>query len=172
MDAEFGIGRKQNRKLQEEEQQEPLVDLTDPELQNAMQIFANMSPEEMEEAMQELQAMFGDDPDATAAIEEVMQEIPKMKSANDVQASLQDLIREDEIAVATSDALKLLQQDGSWDTIWERRDDILEAVLASGQIDPADAARFRASKDDWEAELVHIWNELQKQAGAAEQQEL
>lgn len=45
------------------------------------------------------------------------------------------------------------------------QDKILEAILASGKIDPVDAACFWSSKEEWEAEQ-HIYGKLQKQAAA------
>jgi len=75
------------------------------------------------------------------------------------------MIEEDEIAVATQEALKMLKS-GSFEMVWEKRDDILKAVIESGKIDAVDAARFQASPEAWESELKHIWSELMKQADA------
>jgi len=163
--AAFGFGKKKDGDTAASQHDEPLVDLEDPELLNAMEIFANMSPEEMEETMRELKEMLGDDPEALAAMEQVMQEIPKMK-ADHIQSSLKELIEEDEIAAATQDALEMLRS-GSFDAVFEKRNEILEAVIASGKIDAVDAARFQASPTAWEAELKHIWSELMKQANEA-----
>ena len=138
----------------------------DPELLAAMEIFAGMSPEEMEETMAELVEMLGDDPETLAAIKEVMKEIPKMKAA-DVQSSLQQMVSDDEVAAATAEALKMLQQ-ADWDTIWEKRDVILGAVIQSGKISAEDAAMFKTDNKAWENELRFIWNELQKQAAKEE----
>lgn len=142
------------------------MDLNDPQLIEAMQMFASMSPEEMEETMKELQEMLGDDPETMAMIKQVAEEIPKMR-ASGIQSSLKDMIAEDEVQAATNDALKMLEDnDNAWETIWEQRDQILKAVLASGQITPMDAARFESDPKEWEAELKHIWEELQKEAAA------
>lgn len=164
--AGFGV----NSKQKEEAGDAPLVDFDDPGLVEAMQMFASMSPDEMMETMGDLKKMLGDDPETLAAIEQVVAEIPKMKES-DVKKSLKEMVEEDEIATATRDALKLLRS-GAWDTIWDQRDQILEAVLASGKISPMDAARFRASPEEWEAELKHIWSELKKQAAAEDADEL
>lgn len=62
----------------------------------------------------------------------------------------------------------LRSTENVWETIWEQRDAILEAVIASGQITAMDAARFRNDRNEWEAELKHIWTELQKEAATLE----
>ena len=145
---------------------EPLLDINDPRLMDAMEIFANMSPEEMEETMKELQGMLVDDPETIDAIQDVMKEIRSM-NANDIPNSLKDLVEEDEVRVAMKDALQILK-DGQWDTIWEHRNFIRDAVIDSGKISPEDAARFKTDQNAWEEELKFIWNELQKQAAAAD----
>lgn len=142
------------------------MDVNDPALIEAMQIFANMSPEEMVETMEELKEMLGDDPETLAAIEQVVAEIPKMK-AEDIQSNLKEMIAEDEVQAATNMALQMLQDnENAWETVWEKRDDILQAVLESGQVAPMDAVRFKADPKEWEAELKHIWEELQKTAAS------
>lgn len=135
------------------------MDLNDPELLQAMEIFANMSPDEMEEVLSELKVILGDDPEALEAMREVMEELPAMQAAN-IQQNLQKMIEQDEVAKATADALDLLRK-GEWESIWDRRQEILESVIASGKIDPEDAARFRSDPKEWEAELKHIWSQLQ-----------
>jgi len=140
--------------------------LNDPELLQAMEIFASMSPEEMEETMEEVKEMLGDDPATLAAIEQVKQQVTDMKSINH---SLADLIAKDEVAAATQDALELLGKADltTWETIWNRQSDILEAVIKSGQMSEDDAIRFKSSPEEWKEELTFIWNELQKQAAEA-----
>lgn len=165
-DAQFGVNRKQQEMVVEDHQ--PPLDLEDPGLLMAMEMFSKMSPEEMEETMMELKKMLGDDPETLAAIDDVMKEIPNMKDA-DIKSSLKDMISDDEIQAATNDALRLLRStENVWETIWEQRDAILEAVIASGQITAMDAARFRNDRNEWEAELKHIWTELQKEAATLE----
>lgn len=146
------------------------MDLDDPELLQAMEIFANMSPDEMEDVLKELQMVLGDDPEALEAMREVMEELPAMKAA-DIQRNLKNLVEQDEIAKATADALDLLRK-GEWNAIWARRQEILDAVISSGKIDPEDAARFRSDPSEWEAELKHIWGELQKLAAQEDSNEL
>jgi hypothetical protein len=158
--AKFGIGKKKKSDAQTESG-EP-IDFEDPALLAAMEIFAGMSPEEMEETMQELVGLLGDDAETLAAMKEVMDEIQNLE-ASDTQSSLKQMIADDEIAAATQDALKMLHKT-DWETIWERKDDILEAVIQSGQIEADDAALFKSDKEAWEKELKFIWSELQRQA--------
>jgi hypothetical protein len=136
--------------------------MNDPELIDVVQMFANMSPEEMVEAMKDLQEMLGDDPEMLAAIEQVMEEIPKMKP-EDIKSNLMEIIAEDEVQAATYTALQMLQDtENAWETVWEKRDEILKAVLESGEVAPMDAARFQADPKEWEATLKSIWEDLQK----------
>lgn len=147
--------------------QAPLIDLDDPELMNAMQIFANMNPEEMEATAKQLKEMLGDDPETLAAIDQVLAEIPKIKDGDgedSVKRSLKQMVADDEVAAATHEALKMLQHADAWEQIWEKRDLILDAVIASGQISDEDAIKFKADSGAWENELKFIWGELKKQA--------
>jgi hypothetical protein len=58
--AQFGVNRKQQEVVVEDQQ--PPLDLDDPGLLMAMEMFSKMSPEEVEETMMELKRMLGDDP--------------------------------------------------------------------------------------------------------------
>jgi len=174
-DAQFGLGKKKTEdsaaptvNADANNEDEPLDLERDPELLVAMEIFAAMNPEEMEETMEELKKMLGDDPETLEAIQHVMNELPKMKS-EDVQSSLNDMIADDEIAAATNDALKLLGHS-HWDQIWEQQDVILQAVIQSGQISEEDTALFTSDNAAWEKELRFIWNELQRQAAAVKEE--
>ena len=140
------------------------IDLNDPRLIEAMEMFGNMSPEEMKETMAELRAMLGDDPETIEAINQVMNEISTMDKSQ-IEGSLKDMVEQDEIRVAMKDALEMLK-DGQWDVIWEHRMLIRDAVIDSGKISPDDAAKFKTDDVAWEKELKFIWNELQKQANA------
>ncbi|CAB9518984.1 expressed unknown protein [Seminavis robusta] len=163
--AQFGVKDKDKAKDGNHNTKNQLDLENDPELLAAMEIFAGMSPEEMEETMKELTQMLGDDPETLSAIRDVMKEIPNLKTS-DIQSSLKEMVSEDEVAAATQDALKLLGKS-NWETIWEKQDLILEAVIQSGQLSANDAALYKSDKDAWEKELRFIWNELQKQAAAS-----
>jgi DUF438 domain-containing protein len=142
------------------------VDLDDPELIAAMEIFAGMSPQQMEDTMNELMGIIGDDPEALSAMQDILKELPNMKTA-DVQSSIEQMVADDEVAKATQDGLELLYAN-EWETIWEKRDLILDAVIQSGEISVEDAATFKSDKTAWEKELKFIWSELEKK-GAAQQ---
>lgn len=178
-DAQFGLGKMKKEKVAAvdynqvdvdvesvmNEMEDEGIEFDDPELLEAIEMFAGMSPEEMEETMQELIGMLGEDPETLAAIEEVMKEIPDMK-AGDIQSSLNQMVSENEVATATKDALRLLGTS-DWETIWEKQSLILDAVIQSGKMNAEDNALFKSDKVAWEKELRFIWNELQTQAASA-----
>jgi hypothetical protein len=165
--AQFGLGRDMKMKeavVNTMDQPEIGMDLEDPDLLAAIEMFSKMSPQEMEDTMNELKDILGDDPESLEAMQQVMSEITQL-SAMDIKSSLKDIIADDEIQAATDDALRILQStDQSWESIWEQRETILEAVLASEKLSPEDAIQFRNNPLEWEAELKHIWEELMKQA--------
>ena len=144
----------------------PLVDLDDPELIEAMEAFALMSPEEAEEAFAEVIEMLGedkDDPEMLEAIQEVMREMESMNSGADVKARLSSMTLEEEIAEATEMALEMIATS-EWEVIYNKREDILDSVIASGKISAEDAALYKSDAAAWEEELKYIWDELQNQA--------
>lgn len=144
----------------------PLVDLDDPELIEAMEAFALMSPEEAEEAFAEVIEMLGedkDDPEMLEAIQEVMREMESMNSGTDVKARLSSMTLEEEIAEATEMALEMISTS-EWEVIYNKREDILDSVIASGKISAEDAALYKSDASAWEEELKYIWDELQTQA--------
>ena len=145
--------------------EEPERISTDEAVLQAMEIFAGMSPEEMEDTIMELIQMLGDgDPETKAELEVLLNElIPQIKS----ESNLNQMVQDDELAVATNDALRMLK-GSNWDEIWAKQDVILEGVLASGHLTAEDAARFRTDEDAWKEELQFIWGQLQKQAAEAE----
>jgi len=147
------------------------IDFDDPELLAAMQMFLDMSQEEMEEVMKDLSAVLGDDPEALEAMEEVMKEIPNMKSTDEIQSILEGLQSEQAVKAATHNALDAIGK-AEWTTIWERQDLILEAVIQSGKISPEDAATFKTDNKAWEAELKMIWEELQAESSKESKHEL
>eukprot|EP00980_Cylindrotheca_fusiformis_P011386 scaffold2638_cov114-Cylindrotheca_fusiformis.AAC.14 len=146
----------------------------DEELVEALEIFQRMSPEEMEETVLELMKQMDDDPDGRAELESLLNDIlPELKlqqqqdqDQQQQQQNLKQMIEEDEIAVATQDALRLLS-GSSWEDLWAKQDIVLEGVLNSGQLTPEDAALFKSDKAAWKEQLKFIWDELQKQAAAA-----
>lgn len=178
-EAQFGLGKKRkaaaaasvtssdnnnvdlkdsNIGLLEEED----IDFDDPELLEAIEMLAGMSPEEMDETMKELLDMMGDDPETVAAIEGVFRDLPNMVE-KDIQSSLLKMMLNDGVAAATQDALQLVGAS-DWDTIWNKKDVILEAVIQSGKMSAEDAVLFKSDTAAWEKELRFIWHELQTQA--------
>lgn len=125
-----------------------------------------MSPEEAEEAFAEVIEMLGedkDDPEMLEAIQEVMREMESMNSGTDVKARLSSMTLEEEIAEATEMALEMISTS-EWEVIYNKREDILDSVIASGKISAEDAALYKSDASAWEEELKYIWDELQTQA--------
>lgn len=169
--AQFGFGMKKKADSAAPSQQESDdVDLDDVELLEAINELAEMGLEERVSMMEELVGMLGDDPETLAAIEDVMNEIQFLK-AKDIKSKVEDIVSDDVVAAATQDALKLLGRS-NWETIWEKQDLILDAVIDSGEINAEDTALYKSEKKAWEKELRTIWNELQKQAADAGKDEL
>mmetsp|Transcript_16592 Transcript_16592/g.23389 ORF Transcript_16592/g.23389 Transcript_16592/m.23389 type:complete len:193 (-) Transcript_16592:39-617(-) len=141
--------------------------LDDPEMTEAIDMFANMSPEEMEETMQELMNMFGDDPETAAAIQDVMKEIGGM-DGQAVKQSMEEMMAEKQVAGAIGETLEMLANadEGMFKTILGEKDAILESVIESGSLSAEDIAKYRNDPSLWEAELKHIWLELKKQANS------
>ena len=127
-----------------------------------------MSPEEAEEAFAEVIEMLGedkDDPEMLEAIQEVMREMENMNSGADVKdRRLSSMTLEEEVAQATEMALEMISTTSEWDVIYDKREDILDSVIASGKISAKDAALYKSDASAWEKELKFIWNELQSQA--------
>ena len=145
----------------------------DPELQAAIQMFADMPPQEMMETIQELKEMFGDDPETMKEIEEIMEEISKM-DASGIEQNMKEIMDEEMVAMAMADTLELLQNadEHDWDRILEHKDAILEVVISSGAMSDEEIVLFRDDPDAWEEELMLIWDELKKQSEDAVNDEL
>ena len=134
-----------------------------------MEAFALMSPEEAQEAFAEVLEMLGedkDDPEMLEAIQEVMREMESMNTGDDVKYRLSSMTMEEEVAQATEVALEMISIS-EWDSIYNKREDILDSVIASGKMSAEDAALYKSDAAAWEKELKHIWEELQSQANDA-----
>ena len=134
-----------------------------------MEAFALMSPEEAQEAFAEVLEMLGedkDDPEMLEAIQEVMREMESMNTGDDVKYRLSSMTMEEEVAQATEVALEMISTS-EWDSIYNKREDILDSVIASGKMSAEDAALYKSDAAAWEKELKHIWEELQSQANDA-----
>lgn len=135
----------------------------------AMEAFALMSPEEAQEAFAEVLEMMGedkDDPEMLEAIQEVMREMENMNTGDDVKYRLSSMTMEEEVAQATEVALEMISTS-EWDVIYNKREDILDSVIASGKMSAEDAALYKSDAAAWEKELKYIWDELQSQANDA-----
>lgn len=138
---------------------EPVV-VDDKELLSAMEIFVGMSKEEREDTIRGLMERVGDDPVKRAEMEGLLKLLDKDNS----DSNLKEMVYEDEIAKAKAEARR--QLDGTdWKSFWAKQAEILETVLASGQLSPEDAARFKTDEDAWKTQLKIIWDDLQKQGG-------
>ena len=125
-----------------------------------------MSPEEAQEAFAEVLEMMGedkDDPEMLEAIQEVMREMESMNNGDDVKYRLSSMTMEEEVAQATKVALEMISTS-EWDVIYNKREDILDSVIASGKMSAEDAALYKSDAAAWEKELKYIWDELQRQA--------
>ena len=128
-----------------------------------------MSPEEAQEAFAEVLEMMGedkDDPEMLEAIQEVMREMENMNTGDDVKYRLSSMTMEEEVAQATEVALEMISTS-EWDVIYNKREDILDSVIASDKMSAEDAALYKSDAAAWEKELKHIWEELQSQANDA-----
>ena len=134
-----------------------------------MEAFALMSPEEAQEAFAEVLEMMGedkDDPEMLEAIQEVMREMENMNTGDDVKYRLSSMTMEEEVAQATEVALEMISTS-EWDVIYNKREDILDSVIASDKMSAEDAALYKSDAAAWEKELKYIWDELQSQANDA-----
>lgn len=141
------------------------VDLNDQELIEAMEEFALMSQEEMEEAFAEVIDMLGNDEEAIDAMREVISKLRNMNT--DVESNYETIVLGDEFVKATKASLAALAKS-EWSAVHEKSDEILESIIESGKVSAEDAAVFINDSDAWEQELREIWDELQKQAKLSE----
>ena len=137
----------------------------DPELYEAMQMFAGMTPEERMETMEELKVVLGDDPDLLKELDTIMEEIANMDPM-EMDQSLQDLQSD-----VVNDALDLLAKadENDWDKVVANQQAILEAVIQNGGMSEEEANMFRNDPDAWQEELRLIFEEL-KQLGLEHEQ--
>lgn len=131
--------------------------VNDLELLNAMELFMGMSADEREDTIQGLLKAVGEDPTKKAEMETLIQMLPQL----DDTSTLQQMIQDDTMAKAKRTARQ--QLDGTdWESFWAMQEQILEATLASGQISPKDAARFKTDEEAWKDQLRIIFDDLQQ----------
>lgn len=179
--AQFGVGKKKPQQQEVQDLQDILnhddsinsnglgLDMNDPELLEAIQMFADMSPEEMMETMEELKEMFSNDPETLREIEEVILELSKL-DANDIEQQLRELLEEEDAAKSMAETMEFLQNadESDWNRILENKDAILQAVIATGAISEEEIAEYQTNPGAWERELLSIWEELKMHAADAE----
>mmetsp|Transcript_4638 Transcript_4638/g.12950 ORF Transcript_4638/g.12950 Transcript_4638/m.12950 type:complete len:197 (-) Transcript_4638:2514-3104(-) len=151
----------------------------DPELAEAMEIFAYMSNAERTEAMQELKELIGadatNDPEAMKLFEQLFNEVGKMKEVNGdgTSSSLQELVAEDERVARVEDVMHALRQAGpaEFETkVLARKEAILEAIVEAGQMTDEQAQIYRNDGAAWQDMLTAIWKDLQGQVRPDDQE--
>jgi len=161
IDAQFGI----NKNADASNDNNMDIINADQELDEAIQMFASMSPEEMMETMEELREMFGNDPETMKEVEEIMKEIAELEPA-EMEERFKELVDEEMAVKAMDDTMDMLKNadEGDWNNILEKKEQILEVVIQSGVMDAEEVRLFRTDPDAWEEELKIIWEELKNQA--------
>lgn len=164
--AQFGLNNNKDNidPIKNDIQDGKYLDHDDPELMEAMQMFADMSPEEMRDTLGDLMAMFPDDPEMIAELEEAMAEISGMDK-DEINKSMEEIMDEEMAAKAMADTLQMLKEadESALVKILERKDLILDSVIATGVMSEEEIELFKADPSLWEAELIAIWEELKKQ---------
>lgn len=146
---------------------ETIPEVNDQDLQDAMEIFIRMSKEEREETIKNLMAAVENDPHGKKEMETLIKMLPEMNE----DGNLKFMVQEDEIQKAKQAAQQQLHGQ-TWESFWSMQAQILESTLASGQISPQDAARFKTDEDAWKAQMRVIWDDLQVQKQTQPGQEL
>lgn len=143
----------------------PDASVEDAELDQAIQMFASMSPEEMQETIAEMTELLGDDPESIETLNEIMLEISKM-DATDAADRLNELVQEEDVALAMADMTELLQNvdENTWEKILSKKDLILESLITNESLSQEDIDLFKGNPKAWEDELKAIWGELQNEA--------
>mmetsp|Transcript_9372 Transcript_9372/g.15285 ORF Transcript_9372/g.15285 Transcript_9372/m.15285 type:complete len:237 (+) Transcript_9372:179-889(+) len=130
----------------------------------------NMSEDEMEILFSEVIDRLGDDnPERVEAVEAVREIIGTLKSfhGSDESAPLMESIAmspEREIAEATGIAPDMIPESDDWESIHNKRDGILNSLIATGTVSAEDAALYKSDDGAWEKELRLIWDGLKNLA--------
>ena len=142
-----------------------MSNVSDLELAEAFQMLAEMSPDEMQETMEELKSLMGDDPEAIAEIEAVMNELSQM-SPEELAMTMEELMEEEADAYSIQETMDMLANadDDMWEEIIETKDILLEHIFTAGGFTEEEYQTFKESPEDWEKELRGIWDELRQEA--------
>ena len=173
--AQFGIKKKTKKPNGGGVHYEDVVDFeNDPELQAAIQQFADMSPEEMIETINELKESLGDsDPETMKELDSILEDLSRL-DAKELEDSLYSIMEEEAVAKAMGETLELLSQSGeeAWEKIIANKDLILDAVIQTGTMSEDEISLYKSDPSSWENELKEIWNELRGVAEASGNDEL
>lgn len=181
--AQFGIGVKKKTKKSVPNNEgtstttsshyEDVVDFhDDPELQEAIQQFADMSPEDMKATILDLKESIGvdGDPETLKELDSILEELAQMDSI-EMEEQLQSLMEEEAVAHSMAETMELLSKSGddAWEKIISKKDLILESVIQTGVMSEEEIATFRNDPGAWEEELKEIWKEMKAVAAANEE---
>lgn len=164
--AQFGVPKVTDELgLGDGEVADMLGNVSDQELAEAFQMFASMSPDEMQETMEELKSLMGDDPEAMAEIEAVMNELAQM-SPEELSMTLEDLMQEEDAAFSIAETMDLLANadDSMWEDIIAQKDVLLDSIFAAGGFTEEEYQAYQEVPEAWENELRDIWEELRQDA--------
>jgi len=176
--AQFGIKKKTpNEILKEGATEDNTVDELDglvnfeddPELEEAIKQFADMSHEEMVQTIEEMKELFHDDPESLKELDSVIEELSQM-NAEEIQANLDAIMAEEAVAQSMAETLELLQNADEKvfeEKILAQKDVILKNIVESGIMPKEELEIFENDEAAWEEELRLIWKELKSQASAS-----
>ena len=151
--------------LSQGQQQNDILNFNDAELQEAIQMFADMPTSQMMETINELKEDLKDDPDLIAELDDILHEL-SLLDEEEIQSNLEGILQEELVANSMLDTLDLLRNadDASWEKILANKDLILESVIQSGIMDDEEIELFKNDAGAWEDELKYIWSELKSQS--------
>ncbi len=179
--AQFGIKKKIPKNVIQEEGAErgvindnkngnEAIDLNDPELQEAIEMFQNMSPQEMMETIELLKEdpIYKNDPSLLQELDSILEELSQLNE-DEIRRNLDDILHEETVAQSIVETMDMLKNtdEKDWQKIIDNKDLILDSVIASGIMSEEEIDLFKNDKKAWEEELKGIWAELKAQADVA-----
>lgn len=179
--AQFGIKKKIPKNVVQEEgtgrgvidnnkNGNEVIDLNDPELQEAIEMFQNMSPQEMMETIELLKEdpIYKNDPSLLQELDSILEELSQLNE-DEIRQNLDDILHEEAVAQSIVETMDMLKNadEKDWQKIIDNKYLILDSVIASGIMSEEEIDLFKNDEKAWEEELRGIWAELQAQADAA-----
>lgn len=122
-----------------------------------MALLADMSQDDLDVVLKGIGEMMGDDPETIAAIQGILGDIV---STEDPVKSLSEILDREDFEKAITENLDWVN-DSDWLKVYQKRHEILEAVIATGELPPEEALRFMEDPSAWETELKKVWDSLQ-----------